>query len=368
MVGLSSHGREQGRDRWWRRPDVFAAEVMECEDARPGETYCFGRSLLTIKCDESSFSGRFREIFSECACDLTESEGIPCLNLRVSSARRNPGVLVVSTVPWLLNGVAFVKQLFPERQYLDCLGLVPGWQTLALAEAPYEPVLAFGPSAMLVSSSHLWQRMVALWAVSNTLRLQPDIFVFHAASVGLEGKGVLLFGEKGAGKTTLSLCLASRGHAFLGDEWGAVSASTGELFPIRRMASIRPGPRAKGVDDYVRNHKCVTEILPDGTERVRARVGAIFPRAAAQAVPLTHAFFLRQFATRPSIEKFAVSSGELPPVSPLLATMSGHPLGQRALDLLRTLGRARWWHVDVGGSPEETAALIEKAVKEDLWD
>lgn len=368
MVGLSSHGREQGCDRWWRRPDVFAADVMDCEDALPTETYRFGRSLLTIRCGESSFSERFREVFTECACDLTESEGIPCLNLRVSCARRDPGVLVVSTVPCLLNGVAFVKQLFPERQYLDCLGLVPCWQTLAPAEAPHEPVLAFGPSTMLVSSSHPWQRMVALWAVSNTLRLQPDIFVFHAASVGLEGKGVLLFGEKGAGKTTLSLCLASRGHAFLGDEWGAVSASTGELFPIRRAASIRPGPRPKEVDDYVGKHTCVTEILPDGTERVRARVGAIFPSAAAQVVPLTHAFFLRRFGTRPSLKEFAVSSGELPPISPLLATMSGYSPGQRAFELLQTLGRARWWQVDVGGSPEETVVLIEKAVKEDLWD
>jgi hypothetical protein len=41
---------------------------------------------------------------------------------------------------------------------------------------------------------------------------------------------------------------------------------------------------------------------------------------------------------------------------------------ERALGLFRTLGKARWWNVDVGGSPDDTADLIENAVKEELWD
>jgi hypothetical protein len=32
------------------------------------------------------------------------------------------------------------------------------------------------------------------------------------------------------------------------------------------------------------------------------------------------------------------------------------------------LGKARWWHLDVGGSPEETADLVEETLEEVLWD
>jgi len=236
---------------------------------------------------------------------------------------------------------------------------------LAVPEAPREPVIAFGPSMILVTRGQPWQHLVAMYTISNAFRMHPDTLVFHAASVAINGKGVLLFGDKGAGKTTLSLCLASRGHSFLGDEWGAVSASRGELLPMRSLSSIRQGPRAKRVDEYLQKHTCRTNTLADGTTRVRAGVAAMFPEAAARVVPLTHAFFLRRFAARPKVERFARERAELLRASPLLATVSGQPSGRLAIKLLRTLGKARLFNLDVGGSPEETADLIEKTMKED---
>lgn len=368
MVDVSPSG-PQREVKWWRRPDVVAAKDQGPVDALREERYLFGRSVLSIKCDDSSFSRRFREIFAECTYDSTGDEEILGLVLQVRSVRSNSEVLTVRLVPSLIDGVEFVQQLFPERQYLECIGFAPRWRMLALPKAPFEPVFGFGQSAILVSRSHPWQQMVAMYAISNAFRLQPDIFVFHAASVAVGGKGVLLFGDKGAGKTTLSLCLASRGHAFLGDEWAAVSTSTNELLPLRRMVSIRQGPQARGVDEYLRNHLCDAEILPDGTERVRARVGEMLPRASARVAPLTHAFFLRGFGARPAVKRLAHGGAELPRVSPLLASIWGHsPGGERALDLLRTLGKACWWRLNVGGSPEETAELVEETVKEDLWD
>ncbi len=271
-------------------------------------------------------------------------------------------------IPDQPDGPDFLRRLVPGRRYLECKETAPGWRMLALPEAPDEPVFAFGPSGILVSRRHPWQHAIALYAISNAFRLQPEVYVLHAASVGISGRGVLLSGAKGAGKTTLSLCFASRGHAFLGDEWAAVSSLTGELLPLRRAASIRPGPRPAGLDEYLRRHSCDTEILSDGTQRVRTSVGAVFPRALPQVVPLTDIFFLRRFAPRPVVERFSPSREELPPISPLLASVWGYPPSERMLGLFRTLGKARWWNLDVGGSPEETADLVEETLKEELWD
>jgi hypothetical protein len=330
--------------------------------------YCFGRTLLAMDCEDRPFSQRFKSIYGECAVELTQEKTLSRVDFRVAAVQSDPSVLAISVTPNLPDGADLLRALAPERQYVEFPEDAPGWRMLALAEAPEVPVLAFGPSGILVSSSHAWQHVISLYAISTAIWLRPDVYVLHAASVGISGRGILLSGAKGMGKTTLSLCFASRGHAFLGDEWAAVSSLSGQLLPLRRAASIRPGQHPAGLDEYLRHHKCNTEILPDGTQRVRTRVGLVFPRALPQVVPLTDIFFLRRFAPRPMVERFSPGGGELPPISPILASVWGFSPGERAIDMFRTLGKARWWHLDVGGSPEETADLVEETLKEESWD
>jgi hypothetical protein len=354
--------------KWPPGADTMGSKFAALSGKSEKEWYCFGQTLLRMECEDRAFSRRFKDIFGECAVAATEDVTAPHVDFRVAVLPSDPSVLAVSVIPSQPDGADFMRRLVPERRYVECPEITPGWQMLALPDAPEEPVLAFGPSGILVSRSHPWQQAIALYAISSTFRLQPDVYVLHAASVGISGRGVLLSGAKGAGKTTLSLCFASRGHAFLGDEWAAVSSLTGELLPLRRAASIRPGPQAAGVDEYLQSRSCDTEILPDGTKRVRTKVGMVFPRALPQVVPLTDIFFLGRFAPRPVVERFTPSRGELPPISPMLASVWGYPPAERALQLFRTLGKARWWHLDAGGSPEETADLIEETLKEGLWD
>jgi hypothetical protein len=352
---------------WWQRVRTIAIGEWHFGAAREVQWYCFGGSLVVMESADFSFSSRFRDIFAECAVSPPQERAPVQVHLRVKELSSEPDLLAVSVTPGLPDAVDFLRQLFPQSGYREWTGGERGWRMLTLPEAPNEPVFAFGPRGILVSRRHPWQQMAAMYAISSAFWLQPDLFVFHAASVGMFDKGVLLSGPKGAGKTTLALSFAVRGHSFLGDEWAAVSALSGELLPLRRAASIRPGPRPRELDEYLLVHPCHTEILPDGTERARTRVGGAFPQAAARIVPLTDIFFLSGFSARPAVEPFARNGDELPPISPLLASVWGRSPARRALDLIRTLGSARWWHLDLGGSPEETAELVEDTIKEDLW-
>jgi len=355
--------------KWWRRADTMRTELPALSTQSRKDWYRFGRTLLSMEWEDGPFSRRFGDIFSECAVEQpAEEDTQPHVDFRITPLPSDPRVLVVSMNPDYPDGADFLCRLVPERRYVECTELAPGWQMLARPEAPDEPVFAFGRSKILVSRAHPWQHPIALYVISTAFRLQPDVYVLHGASVGIAGRGVLLSGAKGAGKTTLSLCFASRGHAFLGDEWAAVSSLTGDLLPLRRAASIRPGPHPAGLDEFLQSHECNAEVLPDGTQRVRTVVGAVYPRAIPQIVPLTDIFFLRRFASRPSVERFTPSSEQLPPIAPLLASVWGHSPAERALDLFRSLGHARWWHLDVGGSPEGTADIVEETLKEELWD
>lgn len=55
-------------------------------------------------------------------------------------------------------------------------------------------------------------RMIAQWLASPTVQL------IHAAAVSLDGRGVLLVGVGGRGKTTTALACAQAGFSFLGDD------------------------------------------------------------------------------------------------------------------------------------------------------
>ena len=53
---------------------------------------------------------------------------------------------------------------------------------------------------------------------------------FHATSVAIDGKGLLIFGSPGAGKSDLALRLIDRGALLISDDYTKVSADQGNLF------------------------------------------------------------------------------------------------------------------------------------------
>lgn len=72
-------------------------------------------------------------------------------------------------------------------------------------------------------------------------------FLLHAGALSWQEQGILLAGDSGAGKTTLTLALQQQGFAFLSDETGAVEREGGRLHPFPRLPQRRGGVEAAGV-------------------------------------------------------------------------------------------------------------------------
>jgi hypothetical protein len=171
----------------------------------------------------------------------------------------------------------------------------------------------------------------------------------------------MIVGPKGAGKTTTSMTLASRGRDFLGDEMAAVQQDTKALFPFRRAASLRTGPRGRHVDEHLAGHRYAVERFPDGGERILVNIGSAFPQAGVSAATLSCVMFLRRFADRPAVERFAFGLEHFRMLSPLACSMWGKSAGTAIMGVSRLLHGTSCYYLDPG-PPDETAELIEHVV------
>jgi hypothetical protein len=329
----------------------------------PSHYFKFAHGGLCLTCEDVQFADRFRFLFAECASSQAELNGLQVFFLELTTHRSSNTSLLWFDVKESLDCCTFILELFPERNLRVLVDRnSAGWRFLAESGCK-KPVIAVGANLLLLDRSYSWQAIVAQFAVSNVMRLQRDVRFFHAATVGIGGNGVFIAGAKGSGKTTLSLALAARSHAFLGDEYAAVCVTTGALLPFRRAVSIRPGIRAARLEARLQGMNPIFDKTEDGLNRVRLSVRDVFPDAASRPVNLSHCLFLRSFQQKPGVLEFAAGEMRLPLLQPLLASLWSQRPGMLMLEFLRVFSKARCFHVDAGGTPDETAELIERVVE-----
>jgi len=63
--------------------------------------------------------------------------------------------------------------------------------------------------------------------------------LLHAACVERDGRALILTGESGSGKSTMSALLMDAGWRFLGDEFVLVDPASGSVFPFPRPVSLK---------------------------------------------------------------------------------------------------------------------------------
>lgn len=221
-----------------------------------------------------------------------------------------------------------------------------------------EHLFSFDGPVMTFPPADRWRRILAHVTFLRLLRLRPDAIFLHAASVAIDGRGTLLIGPKGSGKTTLSAALAARGHAFLGDETAMCIAASGTLVPLRRPLSLKRGPAAAAVERAIGSRWSSAD--EDGILHIDINEIAAAP---AQPAPLRAIIFLRGFAPAPSITRIhEPGREEAALLQPIGGSLSSGNAAQRVFAMFRLLNQSPVFHLHPG-SPDGTACLVEEVVR-----
>lgn len=202
-----------------------------------------------------------------------------------------------------------------------------------------------------------WRKAVALLLLQRVMRTRRDAIFFHAASAAILGRGLLLVGPKGAGKSTLALALAARRHALLGDEHACYRPATREILPFLRPVGIKPGPRAAEVERALRRLGRSPE--KDGMMRLDADM--LFPDAAAANAPLAAVIFLDEFAKAPRLVLVEPGRKELAGLQPVGSSLVNAPRTERVFRMTQMLAGVRVLRLSLA-DPDATAERIEETL------
>ena len=229
------------------------------------------------------------------------------------------------------------------------------WTSLAF-RGEQSPMFALRGGHCLFALVPGWRKAVALLLLQRLMRMRGDAIFFHAASVAVAGAGALLVGPKGAGKSTLALALATRGHGLLGDEHACYVPARHELVPFRRPVGVKPGPRARTSSAALA--RLGRDPDRDGMMRVPAED---LVSGTAGPVPLHAVVFLRGFAEEPRLSRVEPGREELAALQPVGSSFANAASTERVFQLVRLLSRAEVWDLRPG-QPDDTAALVESAL------
>lgn len=348
---------------WWARASDIRASLLSSGPPACAESFFrLGRGFLSLKSADRSLWTRFREIYRGCEVAAGEARGGPGARCVVRAAHGVPAILASFDGPETPDFAEFTLAVFADRGYREAPSQEAGWRLIVEPGLRAGPVAAARGAECLADSGRAWQSLVGSHAVNSVLRLQSDMIFLHAGSVSVADRGALLAGAKGSGKSTLTLALAERGCGFLGDEVAAVDSRTWEILPFRRAVSIRRGPGAAGVLRRLEEMSLPPESFPDGSERIRAHVDDMFPRAGGDPAPLRCVFFLGEPGPRLSVREISPRASDLRRLTPLAGTLWRRERGRAISALLRLLSRARCFTLDPG-DPDETADWMVKTME-----
>jgi hypothetical protein len=284
--------------------------------------------------------------------------GLPTVEATVTVDPGRTGVLLSADGEPLSDPAGFTEAIFAD----DGVRRVGGegdWVGLASTADPRWQMAVRG-SDLVVAPDAPWPYVAGAVLVHRAMCVQPDVLFVHAAAVELGGTGVLLVGAREAGKTTLSVGLAARGHGFLSDEVGAIRLDGPSLLPFPRAAGVRPGPLDSAAEPLLEAPGLPVERFADGSTKTLVAADALNTAPLGEPVPLEHIVILDGLADEPSLTALAADSTNVRYVAPVKSTPVSAASGLKMLRLFK-LASAVQWHRLTAGTPQETITLIERS-------
>ncbi len=216
-----------------------------------------------------------------------------------------------------------------------------------------EPLFQFEGGVCRYRRREGWPLAVALLLLHRVYAIHRHAIFFHAATVDAGGRGLMIVGRKGCGKSTTSMALTARGHALLGDETACYVPKTNELLPFRRPVGIKPGPRSRAIQSALDARGL------DTPDVLRIDFDELLPTATPHRVPLHAILFLQPFRSEPLLTERPATRDDLGRLQPVTSSFVNAPRTQRVFELTRMLSGARIFDLHPA-DPDETAQLIER--------
>lgn len=326
------------------------------ENALAGRSFFIAGVELRLASDDPALGEEFARVFGGSIADPSHSVA-RVLTAEVSAGTGDWGEFVV-TGDDLQDPASFLLGFASPTVPMQELAPRPDGSRVLTLEGSSEPLFLFQPDRCLFRKVPRWRRIVAHVLFLRMIRLRPEYRFFHAASLDLDGRGVMLIGPKGSGKSTISLALAMRGHTLYGDETAIFDPATQTILPMCRPVGIKPGPRSRAVEHSLR----ALDRSPDEDGMLRIPAELLVPRMAVEPAPLHDVIFLAGFGEEPAMERISPGREELSAMQPLRSSESLVPSTLQVFELIRLLGSVHCYTVRAAG-PDATAELIEEKLK-----
>jgi len=359
-------------EEWWLHAAELVPEISRrSSGSMRSAQYQFGDLCLEVSSGYDRLLDELQLWYSECRLNVPQPSDNISSRWCVRTINDPPMALVSFSQSEPVDRAVIDLSVFDQlhrTRHVVVQSPVPSWRLIYSSSEAARPFMTSCGFNSLVDLAEAPPKFLFDYIVSAMMSLQRRIIFVHAASVGVYGKGALLWGFSGGGKTTTSLALASRGHAFFGDNTACIRTQSGELLPFRRAAAVKPGCRAQAVEEHLGDSN-ETVALPDGRRAILMNVGNSFPASQAGPMKLSSVFYLRRFADKPAFEAFVPSVTDRIFVSRMtldpMAVFGVSP-ARRLMNifiLLEMISKVKCYFLDVG-MPEDTASLIEKTMEE----
>jgi hypothetical protein len=224
----------------------------------------------------------------------------------------------------------------------------PSRRLFAELRAGEAPVLEELPGELLLLRPELWPRYVQLGLLWLLLRERPVVGL-HAAVSAVAGHALVLVGNSGTGKSTLSWALGRRGADYFGDECAFFTLPDHHLHVLMRELRLRPGGLAAlgspldapaWFEVRPNDPKCAAPLPPPARPCPRDRVSFFFMDGFAPAAAL------RPIRGRDAVQRL------------MAGMVYREPSVMERLEVAAALAdRYPCWSL-AAGPPAETAALL----------